>query len=370
MKTRPGVHYTALWFNARGLERALAFKDKLTISGSISLAASDAFSQKNLNRSHADNVAAMRKQTEVHQSHGVAVNRIWVMAAFGCNFQGDVPVETVLKCAEDGFQIAADHGETITVISLADTMGWAVPPRIEKVVGAVRERWPDVTIALHLHDTRGIAVANAHTALKMGVARFDTTVGGLGGCPFAAHRGRPATSAPRNSCCCVRKWASPPASTSIALVEVGRMAETMVGHVLPSELATPAPSTPSAPRSRRPTRARSQPGAAMSRIDEGLDTSPFASSPTRVIVTSSAPPPPPRRRNGRFAYFGSSAHFASRRLRRLTILIDPSRDLPHGGWDWYFADMPRTAVDVGSRPRPLRPRRPPPARRRSASSTA
>jgi isopropylmalate/homocitrate/citramalate synthase len=236
LETKTGVHYTALWFNARGLERALQFKEKLTITGSISLAASDAFSKKNLNRSHQDNIAAMRKQTEVHLSHGVPVNRISVMAAFGCNFQGDVPVETVLKCAEDGFQIAADYSETIEVISLADTMGWAVPPRIEKVVGAVRERWPDITIALHLHDTRGIAVANAHTALKMGVARFDTTVGGLGGCPFAAHKGAAGNICTEELVLLCEEMGIATGVDLDALIEVGRMAETMVGHVLPSEL--------------------------------------------------------------------------------------------------------------------------------------
>ena len=233
---RPGVHYTALWFNARGLERALHFKDKLTINGSISLSASDAFSKKNLNRSHDDNVAAMHKQTEVHQAHGVPVNRISVMAAFGCNFQGDVAVETVLKSAADGFQIAADHGAKIEVISLADTMGWAVPPRIEHVVGAVRERWPDVMIALHLHDTRGIAIANAHTALKMGVARFDTTVGGLGGCPFAAHKGAAGNICTEELVLLCEEMGIATGVDLDRLIEVGRMAETMVGHVLPSEL--------------------------------------------------------------------------------------------------------------------------------------
>ncbi len=231
-----GVHYTALWFNARGLERALAFKDKLTINGSISLSASDAFSKKNLNRSHDDNVAAMHKQTEVHQAHGVPVSRISVMAAFGCNFQGDVAVETVLKCAADGFQIAADHGAKIEVISLADTMGWAVPPRIEQVVGAVRERWPDVTIALHLHDTRGIAIANAHTALKMGVARFDTTVGGLGGCPFAAHKGAAGNICTEELVMLCEEMGIATGVDLDKLIEVGRMAEAMVGHTLPSEL--------------------------------------------------------------------------------------------------------------------------------------
>lgn len=233
---KDGVHYTALWFNARGLERALAFKDKLTITGSISLAASDAFSKKNLNRSHEENVAAMHKQTQVHRSHGVPVNRISVMAAFGCNFQGDVAVDTVLKCAEDGFQIAADHGETIEVLALADTMGWAVPPRIEKVVGAVRERWPDVAIGLHLHDTRGIAVANAHTALKMGVSRFDSTVGGLGGCPFAAHKGAAGNICTEELVLLCEEMGIETGIDLDALIEVGRMAETMVGHVLPSEL--------------------------------------------------------------------------------------------------------------------------------------
>ena len=233
---KDGVHYTALWFNARGLERALAFKDKLTITGSISLAASDAFSKKNLNRSHEENVASMHKQTQVHQSHGVPVNRISVMAAFGCNFQGDVAVDTVLKCAEDGFQIAADHGETIEVLALADTMGWAVPPRIEKVVGAVRERWPDVAIGLHLHDTRGIAVANAHTALKMGVSRFDSTVGGLGGCPFAAHKGAAGNICTEELVLLCEEMGIETGIDLDALIEVGRMAETMVGHVLPSEL--------------------------------------------------------------------------------------------------------------------------------------
>jgi hydroxymethylglutaryl-CoA lyase len=233
---KPGVHYTALWFNARGLERALAFKDKLTITGSISLSASDAFSTKNLNRSHEDNVAAMHKQTQVHQAHGVPVTRISVMAAFGCNFQGDVPVETVLKCAADGFQIAADHGAKIEVISLADTMGWAVPPRIEKVVGAVRDRWPGVTIALHLHDTRGIAIANAHTALKMGVARFDTTVGGLGGCPFAAHKGAAGNICTEELVMLCEEMGISTGVDLDKLIEVGRMAEAMVGHVLPSEL--------------------------------------------------------------------------------------------------------------------------------------
>jgi isopropylmalate/homocitrate/citramalate synthase len=236
VKPVDGVHYTALWFNKRGLDRALEFKDKLTISGSISLTASDAFSRMNLNRSHEENVAAMHKQTEVHQAAGIEVVRIGVMAAFGCNFQGDIAVEDVLRAVEDGCAIADAHDAKIKVISLADTMGWAIPPRIEKVVGAVRERWPDIEVALHLHNTRGIAIANAHTALKMGVRQFDTTVGGLGGCPFAAHKGAAGNICTEELVLLCEEMGIDTGVDLDKLIEVGRMAEEIVGHVLPSEL--------------------------------------------------------------------------------------------------------------------------------------
>lgn len=231
-----GVDYTALWFNKRGLDRALAFKDKLTIYGSISLTASDAFSRQNLNRGHAENVAAMHKQTEDHQAAGVDVVRIGVMAAFGCNFEGDIPVGNVIKAVEDGFAIADAHGARIKVVSLADTMGWAIPPRIERVVGAVRERWPDVDIALHLHNTRGIAVANAHAALKLGVRQFDSTVGGLGGCPFAAHKGAAGNICTEELVLLCEEMGIDTGVDLDKLIEVGQMAEAIVGHVLPSEL--------------------------------------------------------------------------------------------------------------------------------------
>ena len=233
---RPGVEYTALWFNARGLERALIFGDKLTNSGSISLAASNAFSQKNLNRTHAENVAAMRKQTALHIEKGLSVNRIGVMAAFGCNYQGDIAPATVIETIEDGFAIAAEHGAEITLLSLADTMGWATPARIERVVSDVRDRWPDKTIALHLHNTRGLAVANAHAGLRLGVRQFDSTVGGLGGCPFAGQKGAAGNICTEELVLLCEEMGIATGVDLDQLIEVGRMAEEIVGHVLPSEL--------------------------------------------------------------------------------------------------------------------------------------
>jgi isopropylmalate/homocitrate/citramalate synthase len=233
---KPDVHYTGLFFNGNGLDRALAFKDKLTINGAISLTASEGFTRKNLNRSPAANIEAMKKHSALQLSKGIPVTRIGVMAAFGCNYQGDISPAQVIRTLEDGLAIAEETGATITLFSLADTMGWATPARIERVIAEVRRRWPDKTLALHLHDTRGLAVANAHAALKMGVVQFDSTVGGLGGCPFA---GQP--KAAGNICTeeLVMLCEEMGVNTGVdldRLIEVGRMAEAIVGHQLPSEL--------------------------------------------------------------------------------------------------------------------------------------
>jgi hydroxymethylglutaryl-CoA lyase len=233
---RPGVRYAALWFNENGLKRALAFRDRLAITGSVSLSASDAFSVKNLNRDHTANLDAMRKMTAAHRAAGVPVTRVGVMAAFGCNYQGDITPEQVVRTVADGLAVAAEAGEAIRDVSLADTMGWATPTRIERGVSAVRERWPDLRIGLHLHDTRGLAVANAHTGLRLGVERFDTTVGGLGGCPFAGQKGAAGNICTEELVLLCEEMGIATGVDLDALIEVGRMAERIVGHALPSEL--------------------------------------------------------------------------------------------------------------------------------------
>jgi isopropylmalate/homocitrate/citramalate synthase len=235
-RTTPGVHYVGLWFNDKGLERALAFSDKLTLTGSISLSASEAFTHKNLHRSHAENVEAMRKQTRLHLAKNVPVDRIGVMAALGCNFQGDITPSQVVSTLEDGFSIANECGVSISTISLADTMGWATPQRIDRLIGEVRSRWPDQNISLHLHDTRGLAVANAYAGLRMGVTRFDSTVGGLGGCPFAAHKGAAGNICTEELVLLCEEMGIATGVDLDALIEVGRLAERIVGHPLPSEL--------------------------------------------------------------------------------------------------------------------------------------
>ena len=222
-RVRPGVTYSSLWFNDKGLERALAFRDKLTLSGAISLTASEAFTRKNLHRSHAENLEAMRKQTRLHVEKGVPVKAIGVMAAFGCNFQGDIAPAQVVRTVAEGLEIASECGVEIGRLSLADSMGWATPP-------------PDKQISLHLHDTRGMAVANAMAGLRLGVRRFDSTVGGLGGCPFAGQKGAAGNICTEELVMLCEEMGVQTGVDLERLLEVGHLAEEIVGHPLPSEL--------------------------------------------------------------------------------------------------------------------------------------
>ncbi len=106
--------------------------------------------------------------------------------------------------------MAEEVGSTLKTVSLADTMGWADPELIHRVVGAVRNRWPDLRLSLHLHDTRGLAIANVYAALQDGIDLFDTAVGGLGAARLRATRVPPAMSAPRRWCSCAASSASRP----------------------------------------------------------------------------------------------------------------------------------------------------------------
>ena len=230
----PGVAYTALWFNKAGLDRALKFPDRLSITGSISLSASEAFCRKNLNRDRAGQLAAMRELTAAHLAAQVPVNRIGVMAAFGCNYSGDVAPADVVATVADGLGVAAEAGVTITDLSLADTMGWATPARIAQVIGAVRGRWPELHLSLHLHDTRGLGIANAYEGLRLGVTRFDAAVGGLGGCPFAGQPGAPGNIATEELVMLCDEMGIATGIDLEALIEAGRLAERIIGRRLPS----------------------------------------------------------------------------------------------------------------------------------------
>jgi isopropylmalate/homocitrate/citramalate synthase len=236
MTLQPNVAYTALWFNESGFNRALAFKDRLALSGSISLTASDAFTRKNLNRDRQGQIEEQRSLAKIHTAAGIATTRISIMASFGCNYSGDVAPQTVVEAVADGMMIAKDNGLAIKRIALADSMGWATPKRVSAAVDAVRSRWPDQEISLHLHDTRGLGIACAYEGLRLGVRHFDAAVAGLGGCPFAGQPGALGNIATEELVLLADEMGIATGIDNEALLEASRLAEAIIGRQLPSAL--------------------------------------------------------------------------------------------------------------------------------------
>jgi hydroxymethylglutaryl-CoA lyase len=232
---QPGVAYTALWLNEKGFERALKH-DRLTNVGTIQLCTSEKFLMRNQNRNCAQQLAGQHAIVEMYKVNGVPVERGSVMAAFGCNFEGDIPVARVVSLVGQILDVAKEHGVTLRYVTLADTMAWATPLAIKRVVGALRERWPDLDIALHLHDTRGMAIANAYAGLEMGVTRFDSSVAGLGGCPFAGHQGAAGNVCTEDLVFMCDEIGIETGIELKALIECARLAEDVVGHPLPGSV--------------------------------------------------------------------------------------------------------------------------------------
>lgn len=237
MNKRDGVHYAGLWLNQRGLERAIA-TGRLSLEGKLTLYASNGFLKRNQNRTPEQQLAAQPELIAMYQAHAIPIRTGFVTAAFGCNFEGDIPVERVLRLVADMRSIARDSGEELSLIGLGDTMAWATPERIRRVVGAVQDANPDVALSLHLHDTRGLGLANAYAGLEMGVAHFDAAVAGLGGCPFAAHAGAAGNICTEDFVLMCEEMGIETGVDLERLIECAILAEEIVGHPLPGKVKT------------------------------------------------------------------------------------------------------------------------------------
>jgi len=234
-KRKEGVRYEALALNAKGLARSIA-TGRFETSGVISLTASEPFLLRNQKRTLQQNYEAQHQMIEMYKEHNVPVERGSLMASFGCNYGGDVSVKQVLDMTERIFDLADEHDLTIKTLAYADTMAWATPQAIKRVVGAVREKYPEQRISLHLHDTRGMALALAYAALEMGVDMFDSCVGGLGGCPFAAHKGAAGNICTEDLVFMCEEMGIDTGVDLDKLIEVAQLAEDIVGHPLPGSV--------------------------------------------------------------------------------------------------------------------------------------
>jgi hydroxymethylglutaryl-CoA lyase len=228
----PGVRYTGLWLNEQGLQRALA-TGKLDVTGTLSLTASEKFLLRNQKRTFKENIEAQHGIVKMYKQHKVPVERAGLMAAFGCNFEGDIPIPHILDMVQQMLDIGTEYELDLKVISLADTMAWATPLSIKRVVGAVRDKFPKLQISLHLHDTRGMGIANAYAGMEMGVAIYDAAVAGLGGCPFAAHRGAAGNVCTEDLVFMCQEMGIDTGIDLDKLIESALLAEEVVGHPLP-----------------------------------------------------------------------------------------------------------------------------------------
>jgi hydroxymethylglutaryl-CoA lyase len=175
IQRRPGTRYPVLVPNARGLEGAMAAGvEEIAIFG----AASETFSQKNINCSIDESLERFRPVAEAALTAGMKV-RGYISCVLGCPYEGDVSIESVVRVARELDAMSCYE------ISLGDTIGVGTPARARAMVDAVSEVVPVEQLALHFHDTYGQALANILSCLETGVATVDTAVAGLGGCPYA-----------------------------------------------------------------------------------------------------------------------------------------------------------------------------------------
>jgi hydroxymethylglutaryl-CoA lyase len=170
-----GTTYSALVPNLEGLSRALSAG-----LGEVAIfpAASETFSRRNINRGIEESLAEFREVVATALAAGVRV-RGYLSASFGCPYEGAVPASRVASLAERLLALG------VYEVVLSDTIGIAHPGQVRAVLETVRGAVPVSMTALHFHDTRGTGLANVLMALSMGVTTFDSSAGGLGGCPFA-----------------------------------------------------------------------------------------------------------------------------------------------------------------------------------------
>lgn len=225
IRRQPGVLYTALVPNLRGAERALAAgADELNLV----MSATESHNQANLNRSTAQSLEGFAEIMQAARGSRASVNGS-ISCSFGCPFEGEVPEERVLHIAERYLELG------FRGLTLADTTGMAHPNQVARLTAAARERFPEAELTLHFHNTRGMGLANVVAALGAGADRFDASLGGLGGCPFAP-------GATGNICTedLVHMLQAMGYETGVdldALLAVARKLPALVGHDVPGQVA-------------------------------------------------------------------------------------------------------------------------------------
>ena len=171
----PGVRYSVLTPNLKGFEASLASRpDEIVVFG----AASEAFSQRNINCGIEESIERFRPVVEAAHAHGIKV-RSAISCALGCPYQGEVTPDDVERVVKLMKAIGVDH------CGVADTIGVGTPKRVQAALERALKHYPAAQVSGHFHDTYGQALANIYACLELGIHTFDASVAGLGGCPYA-----------------------------------------------------------------------------------------------------------------------------------------------------------------------------------------
>ncbi len=232
----PGVRYEAIVPNVKGAERAAeAGMDRI----GIFISATETHNRANVRMSVAESLSHIRAVVETASAAGIAVKGS-VVVAFGCPYEGDVSLDQIFRVIR-GYR---DLG--IREILLGDTTGMGNPAQVHRTVRAILGEFPDVSLTLHFHDTRGTGLANVLAGLEAGVLSYDASIGGLGGCPYAP--GATGNIATEDLVYMLEEMGVRTGVDLDALLGCARFAATLVDHDLPSHVLKAGKRTHLAPR--------------------------------------------------------------------------------------------------------------------------
>jgi len=228
IERRPGVSYSVLIPNRRGLENALELED-LFDEVSVFLSASETHNHKNVNRSINESIAGLESVVATSTSHGLRCEAV-ISTSFGCPYEGRVPVDRVMEIAER--LAAAGCAE----LAFGDTTGMANPAQVRQFFATARTRLPGVELTAHFHNTRGQGLANVLGALQSGCASFESSFGELGGCPVPA--GATGNIATEDLLSMLHNMGISTGVTLERVIDVAHAAQDILGRRLGSHLVT------------------------------------------------------------------------------------------------------------------------------------
>ena len=229
IRRQTGVTYAALVPNLKGLERALAARVDEAV---IFLSASESHSRKNINKGIAEALETCREVAGAVEQAGLRLKAA-ISTSFGCPYEGDVDPLTVVGIAMALMEMGVDE------VGVADTTGMANPRQVFDLVSHLARHVPIEMISLHFHDTRGTALANVLAGLQAGVTTFDGSVGGLGGCPYAA--GATGNVATEDLVHMLHEMGIETGVNLEKLIECAKLAQALVGRPLEGHVAKSGP---------------------------------------------------------------------------------------------------------------------------------